>query len=121
MLEEEAANKKSIEEEIEEERAKVDAKTPITQAVFEQWRQKKKDDRQKAVDQAEVERKRKGVMTGREIFAQVIPIWNLKAGSMQMVTHPSWKFCLSRFARPNGAVKASVPGCHRAVYCDAKL
>lgn len=33
LLEEEAKNAKSIEEEIEEERRKVDAKTPITQTV----------------------------------------------------------------------------------------
>lgn len=33
LLEEEAKNAKTIEEEIEEERQKVDAKTPITQSV----------------------------------------------------------------------------------------
>ena len=38
LLEAEAANAKSIEEEIEEERAKVDAKTPITEQVFDLWR-----------------------------------------------------------------------------------
>ena len=37
LLEAEAANAKSIEEEIEEERAKVDAKTPITEQVFDLW------------------------------------------------------------------------------------
>lgn len=73
LLEEEAANKKSIEDVIEEERSKVDAKTPITQAVFEQWRQKKREERVKAAEAAEADRKRKGLMTGREIFAQVFP------------------------------------------------
>ena len=72
LIAEEAANRKDIEDVIEEERAKVDAKTQITQDVFLQWRQKNKDSKQSEADAAEAERKKKGVMTGREIFAQVI-------------------------------------------------
>lgn len=49
----------------------MDAKTPITQDVFAQWRQKNLDDKRKAAESSEAERKKKGVMTGREIFAQV--------------------------------------------------
>lgn len=75
LLAEEAANRKDIEDVIEEERAKVDAKTPITQEVFLRWRQKNRDDKLQAAEAAEAERKRKGVMTGREIFAQV-PFWS---------------------------------------------
>ena len=71
LIAEEAANRKDIEDVIEEERAKVDAKTPITQNVFLKWRQKNRDDKVQAQEAAEVERKKKGVMTGREIFAQV--------------------------------------------------
>ena len=71
LLAEEAANRKDIEDVIEEERAKVDAKTQITQEVFLQWRQKNKDDKLKQAEAIEADRKKKGVMTGREIFAQV--------------------------------------------------
>jgi len=70
LIAEEAANRKDIEDVIEEERAKVDAKTPITQDVFLGWRQKNRDDKKRAREDTETERKRKGVMTGREIFAQ---------------------------------------------------
>jgi len=70
LIAEEAANRKDIEDVIEEERAKVDAKTPITQDVFISWRQKNRDDKKQARADTETERKRKGVMTGREIFAQ---------------------------------------------------
>jgi hypothetical protein len=70
LIAEEAANRKDIEDVIEEERAKVDAKTPITQDVFINWRQKNRDDKKQARADTETERKRKGVMTGREIFAQ---------------------------------------------------
>lgn len=71
LIAEEAANRKDIEDVIEEERAKVDAKTQITEEVFRNWRQKNIDDRKKAAETSEAERKKKGVMTGREIFAQV--------------------------------------------------
>ena len=71
LLAEEAANRKDIEDVIEEERAKVDAKTQITQGVFLQWRQKNKDDKIKQQEAVEADRKKKGIMTGREIFAQV--------------------------------------------------
>lgn len=74
LIAEEAANRKDIEDVIEEERAKVDAKTQITQDVFLQWRQKNKDDKIKQQEAVEADRKKKGIMTGREIFAQV---WNV--------------------------------------------
>lgn len=70
LLEQEAANKKSIEEIIEEERAKVDAKTPITEEVFTAWKTKRDKARQKQEDDLFESRKRKGILTGREIFAE---------------------------------------------------
>jgi hypothetical protein len=70
LLEQEAANKKSIEEIIEEERAKVDAKTPITEEVFAAWKTKRDQARQKQEDDFFESRKRKGILTGREIFAE---------------------------------------------------
>lgn len=69
LLEEEAANAKSIEEIIEEERSKVDAMTPITEDVFAGWKAKRDALRREAELEAFEERKRKGIMTGREIFA----------------------------------------------------
>lgn len=69
LLEEEAANSKPIEEEIEEERSKVDAKTPITEEVFQKWKAEQDAARRKAEEEKEEERRRKGIMTGREIFA----------------------------------------------------
>ena len=85
MIAEEAANRKDIEDVIEEERAKVDAKTPITQDVFQKWRQKNVDDKRKAAEDSEAARKKKGVMTGREIFAQV----RLPNFSFQILYHTS--------------------------------
>lgn len=70
LLEEEAKNAKSIEEEIEEERRKVDAKTPITQTVFADWHNKKKEAARKIQEDVLAERKKKGILSGREIFAQ---------------------------------------------------
>jgi hypothetical protein len=69
LLEEEAANAKTIEEEVEEERAKVDAKTPITEEVFKNWKAENDAARLKKDQEKEEERRRKGVLTGREIFA----------------------------------------------------
>jgi hypothetical protein len=70
MLDEEAANKKSVEEIIEEERAKVDAKTPITDDVFKVWKAGKVAAKRKVAADNDEERRRKGIFTGREIFAE---------------------------------------------------
>lgn len=70
LLELEAKNAISIEEEIEMERKKVDAKTPITEEVFSKWHNQKKDAVRKQQEEAIAERKRKGILSGREIFAQ---------------------------------------------------
>ncbi|KAK9812446.1 hypothetical protein WJX73_000378 [Symbiochloris irregularis] len=70
LLEAEAENAVPIEDEIEQERAKVDAKTPITEQVFLQWREKQKTKRAQKAEEAEAERKRRGNLTGREIFAE---------------------------------------------------
>lgn len=69
LLEEEAANAKTVEEEIEEERAKVEAKTPITEEVFQKWKAEQDAARNKIENEKEEERRKKGIMTGREIFA----------------------------------------------------
>lgn len=70
LLEEEASKVRDIAEVIEEERSKVVAKTPITQTVFEQWHARKRSERE-AKRAAELEdRKKKGLLNGREIFLQ---------------------------------------------------
>ncbi|CAL5223025.1 g5480 [Coccomyxa viridis] len=70
LLEAEAANVKPIEDEIEDERRKVEAKTPITEETFRRWREDRKTDKEKKEAQAEADRKRKGILTGREIFME---------------------------------------------------
>lgn len=57
-------------EEIEEQRSKVEARTPITEDVFKAWRQKKIEARRAKKAAEEEERRRKGIMTGREMFLQ---------------------------------------------------
>jgi hypothetical protein len=69
LLEEEAANAKSVEEMIEEERAKVDAKTPVTEEVFAAWKAAQDAARRERRAAEEEERRKRGVITGREIFA----------------------------------------------------
>lgn len=70
LLEAEAQNAVPIEDEIEQARAKVDARTPITHNVFLQWREKQVGKRKQKDEDSEAERKRKGMLTGREIFAE---------------------------------------------------
>ena len=55
---------------IEEERAKVDAKTPVTEDTFRAWHAKKAEQRRNAREEVEAERRKKGVLNGREIFMQ---------------------------------------------------
>lgn len=64
------AQSKSVEEMIEEERAKVDAKTPITEEVFKRWKAEQEAARLEVKQVKEEERRRKGILTGREIFAE---------------------------------------------------
>ncbi len=68
LLEEESANKMSVEEEIEEARAKVDAQTPITEEVFAKWKAELDATKKREAEELEAERKKSGKMTGREIF-----------------------------------------------------
>ncbi|PRW34000.1 zinc finger CCCH domain-containing 11 [Chlorella sorokiniana] len=70
LLELEAANRQSVEEAIEEERAKVEAKTPITEETFAAWVKAKEEAKKKAADEQEAERRKKGTLTGREIFLE---------------------------------------------------
>jgi len=69
LMEEEMANKKSVEEEIEEERQKVEARTPLTEEVFQGWRQKKMAERIKQEAKKKEDRIKAQRYTGREIFA----------------------------------------------------
>eukprot|EP00798_Chlamydomonas_sp_ICE-L_P004043 gene4043-14122_t len=70
LLDEEKANMKDASELIEEERAKVDAKTPITEAVFRAWHYKKTEQRRHIREEELEERRKKGILSGREIFMQ---------------------------------------------------
>ncbi|KAI7837815.1 hypothetical protein COHA_008303 [Chlorella ohadii] len=70
LLELEAANRQSVEEAIEEERAKVEAKTPVTEETFAAWMKAKEEAKQKEAEEKEAERRKKGVITGREIFLE---------------------------------------------------
>eukprot|EP00201_Polytomella_parva_P013352 CAMPEP_0175057594 /NCGR_PEP_ID=MMETSP0052_2-20121109/11346_1 /TAXON_ID=51329 ORGANISM="Polytomella parva, Strain SAG 63-3" /NCGR_SAMPLE_ID=MMETSP0052_2 /ASSEMBLY_ACC=CAM_ASM_000194 /LENGTH=339 /DNA_ID=CAMNT_0016322815 /DNA_START=36 /DNA_END=1051 /DNA_ORIENTATION=+ len=70
LLEEEAKNVKDVSETIEEERSKVEAKTPITEEVFRAWRAGKVEAKRKKEQEDLEQRKKKGLLTGREIFMQ---------------------------------------------------
>ncbi|GLC34909.1 hypothetical protein PLESTB_001177000 [Pleodorina starrii] len=70
LLEEEARNAKDIAESIEEERAKVVAKTPVTEETFRTWHKAKREAKAAKAAADEDERRRKGILNGREIFMQ---------------------------------------------------
>ncbi|KAG2489340.1 hypothetical protein HYH03_012170 [Edaphochlamys debaryana] len=70
LLEEEARNAKDITETIEEERARVVARTPVTQETFSAWHKAKQEARAVKRAAEEEERRKKGVLNGREIFMQ---------------------------------------------------
>lgn len=70
LLEEEARNVKDIAESIEEERAKVEARTPITEETFRMWHKAKREARAAKRAADEEERRKKGILNGREIFMQ---------------------------------------------------
>ena len=69
LLEAEAANKPAVEDEIEEARKNVEARTPLTHEVFDRWRADAAALKAKGVEAAAAERAKKGQLTGREIFA----------------------------------------------------
>lgn len=70
LLEAEKAAMPSVEEQIEEERAAVDAKTPITEQTFKAWYEKKASVVREKEAEIEAARRKRGAMTGREIFAE---------------------------------------------------
>ncbi|XP_075510130.1 zinc finger CCCH domain-containing protein 21-like isoform X2 [Primulina tabacum] len=67
LLEEEA-EKLTIEEEIENQRAKVSTTTPMTPELFMQWRQKKMEEREAGLAAQRAERAKNDRMSGRELF-----------------------------------------------------
>ncbi|XP_058109992.1 zinc finger CCCH domain-containing protein 11-like [Magnolia sinica] len=67
LLEEET-EKISIEEEIENQRAKVATSTPITPELFMQWRNKKMEEREAGLAVLRAERAKNDRMSGRELF-----------------------------------------------------
>ncbi|XP_021775334.1 zinc finger CCCH domain-containing protein 11-like [Chenopodium quinoa] len=67
LLEEEA-DKMPIEEEIEEQRAKVKSTTPMTTELFKQWKQKKIAEKAASMASQSAERAKNDRMSGRELF-----------------------------------------------------
>ncbi|OAY84806.1 Zinc finger CCCH domain-containing protein 11 [Ananas comosus] len=67
LLEEEA-EKMPIEEEIEEQRSKLTASTPITPELFMQWKNKKMKEREAGLAALRAERAKNDRMSGRELF-----------------------------------------------------
>ncbi|XP_011000769.1 PREDICTED: zinc finger CCCH domain-containing protein 11-like [Populus euphratica] len=67
LLEEEA-DKISIEEEIENQRAKLTASTPMTPELFTQWKTKKAEEREAGLAAKRAERAKNDRMSGRELF-----------------------------------------------------
>ncbi|XP_057779027.1 zinc finger CCCH domain-containing protein 11-like isoform X2 [Salvia miltiorrhiza] len=67
LLEEEA-QKITIEEEIENQRAKVSTCTPMTTDLFMQWKKKKVDEREAGLAAQRAERAKNDRMSGRELF-----------------------------------------------------
>jgi hypothetical protein len=67
LAKEAAANKKTIEEEIEEARRAVNASTPVTEAVFSAWKKRKVAAKQVAEQQKREERMKAGRLSGREL------------------------------------------------------
>ncbi|KAK3023912.1 hypothetical protein RJ639_043455 [Escallonia herrerae] len=67
LLEEEA-DKIAIEDEIENQRAKVTTSTPITTELFFQWKNKKTEEREAGLAAERAERAKNDRMSGRELF-----------------------------------------------------
>ncbi|XP_073034700.1 zinc finger CCCH domain-containing protein 11-like [Primulina eburnea] len=67
LLEEEA-DKLTIEEEIENQRAKVSTTTPMTPELFMQWKQKNMEEREAGLAAQRAERAKNDRMSGRELF-----------------------------------------------------
>ncbi|XP_024991342.1 zinc finger CCCH domain-containing protein 11-like [Cynara cardunculus var. scolymus] len=67
LLEEEA-NKLAIEDEIEDQRAKVKTTTPMTTDLFMDWKQKKVDEKEAGLAAQRADRAKNDRMSGRELF-----------------------------------------------------
>ncbi|CAI9780151.1 unnamed protein product [Fraxinus pennsylvanica] len=65
---EEEADKIPIEEEIENQRAKITASTPMTPELFMQWKKKKVEEREAGLAALRAERAKNDRMSGRELF-----------------------------------------------------
>ncbi|CAN1805598.1 Zinc finger CCCH domain-containing protein 11 [Linum perenne] len=62
------SDKIPIEEEIENQRAKVATSTPMTPDLFMQWKKKQKDEKDASLDALRADRAKNDRMSGRELF-----------------------------------------------------
>eukprot|EP00897_Mesotaenium_endlicherianum_P007576 jgi/Mesen1/6847/ME000351S05962 len=69
LLEEESANRLSIEEQIEQERHTIKTNTQITPAVFAEWKAKKEEQKEAERAAKRMDRAKQDRMSGRELFA----------------------------------------------------
>ncbi|OIT08563.1 PREDICTED: zinc finger CCCH domain-containing protein 11 [Nicotiana attenuata] len=67
LLQEEA-DKMPIEEEIDEQRAKLTASTPLTTELFMEWKKKKMEEREASLAKQRADRAKNDRMSGRELF-----------------------------------------------------
>lgn len=65
---EEESQKIPIEEEIENQRAKITTSTPMTQELFMQWKKKKMEEKEASLAALRAERAKNDRMSGRELF-----------------------------------------------------
>ncbi|KAI4384441.1 hypothetical protein MLD38_002598 [Melastoma candidum] len=65
---EEEADKVAIEDEIEDQRSKLKASTPMTPELFMQWKKKKMEERDAGLAALQAERAKNDRMSGRELF-----------------------------------------------------
>lgn len=64
----EESQKISVEEEIENQRAKIATTTPMTPELFYQWKKKRMDEREAGIAAKQAERAKNDRMSGRELF-----------------------------------------------------
>eukprot|EP00898_Chlorokybus_atmophyticus_P000599 jgi/Chlat1/153/Chrsp1S03098 len=68
LAEESGMNTKTLEEEIEEQRGKLAASTPVTDSVFSDWKKRKLAEKEQQREREQLERAKDNRMSGRELF-----------------------------------------------------
>ncbi|CAA2986534.1 zinc finger CCCH domain-containing 11 [Olea europaea subsp. europaea] len=115
---EEEADKIPIEEEIENQLAKITATTPMIPELFMQWKKKKVEEREAGLAAQRAERAKNDCKSGRELFLSDASLFVDDAEAVRPMTNTEEKKNQMQSKRFSNFIRASLPNVNEGICQD---